>query len=200
MAGIYQADIYCDDCIECIKERLWRESPDGADFETREEWEDSHGFDDERGYDSDEYPKYCGDDEESDSPQHCGSHDDCVNAHVCNDGTKIGYFFGNELTSDGYDYVEETVREDVKSGRTDSVACEVWAPAYGFTDLLDPEADDDCDDYTGGGFIVGEKVHFDGCDDIGTIADIGEDFVLVECNGKTVARDFDEVYPLSDLD
>ncbi len=128
MAGIYNADIFCDDCIEDIKNAIWQASGDHAEFDTREDWEEAKGFDDERAYDSDEYPKYCDDDEESDSPQHCGSHDDCLNPTTCPDGTVVSHCFGNSLTSYGEDYVKEAVRDG------GSVA-ELWREVYYWIDF-----------------------------------------------------------------
>jgi len=142
MAGIYNADIYCDDCIEKIKDdiaqELWdkREGgacPDGTptiDFESCKALNDYLREMDETTYDSGEYPKYASDDEESDSPQHCGSHEDCEYADDLGDGHKIGCFLENPLTSEGYDYVKEAVAEDVRAGCDDSVAVVVWAPFY----------------------------------------------------------------------
>jgi hypothetical protein len=141
MAAIYQADVWCDDCADSIKDRicseLWSdrgnsETPDGtavAEFASRDDLYDHLIFMDERQYDSDEFPKYCDDDEECDCPQHCA---DC------------GYFFGNSLTTDGADYVRETVREDVESGCVDSVACTVWMPYYDWIDYGDVGTCDDC--------------------------------------------------------
>jgi len=120
MCGIYAADIYCDDCIEKIKETLFVESERYAEFETREDWEYSLGYDDERSYDSDDYPKGCCGSDESDCPQHCG---DC------------GEFLFNDLTSDGVDYVREAVNEDRAAGRFDSVACTEWASYYDYIDF-----------------------------------------------------------------
>jgi len=52
---------------------------------------------------------------EADSPQHC----DC-----CNE------FLENPLTNDGYDAVREAITEDARAGRTDSIACTIWADFY----------------------------------------------------------------------
>jgi hypothetical protein len=66
--------------------------------------------------DTNDYPQ--GADEcESDSPDHC---DGC------------GVFLENPLTSDGWEYVRETITADVAAGRYDSVACREWAPFYGY--------------------------------------------------------------------
>ncbi len=150
MAGIYCADIYCDDCTDDIKRRIARElwnspvpriGPDGEDYS---DCDSEHqlcncllGMD-QRDYDSGDYPKDCSDDEESDCPEHCGSHEDCINAGELADGFKYGYCFGNSLTTDGEDYVKEAVRE----GEDGGVAREVWAVEY---DYLDFELETDCD-------------------------------------------------------
>lgn len=132
MAGIYAADIYCDDCIEYIKERVTRdlwaerpesECPDGADclaFADLGELKDYLEGMDERTYDSGDYPKGCYGSSESDCPEHCG---DC------------GEFLENDLTSDGNDYVVEAVNADLAAGCNDSVACTVWAPFYDYLDF-----------------------------------------------------------------
>ena len=69
--------------------------------------------------DSNHYPQYCAGSDEADCPQHC---DGC------------GEFLGNDLTSDGVDYVIQAYREDMESGRTDSVACTVWREFYDWID------------------------------------------------------------------
>lgn len=142
MAGIYNADIFCDSCINGIKEDictdLWSESfgnetPDGVAITDFESWEelDNHLRDmDESLYDSDEYPKYCSDSEESDTPQHCGG---------------CGTFLGNDLTTYGNDYVREAVNEDLESGCTDSVAISEWMPFYDYLDYMEQCAN--CGDY-----------------------------------------------------
>jgi hypothetical protein len=153
MAAIWQADIWCDDCADDVKDRicseLWcnrkdAETPDGtavAEFDSHDDLYDYLASMDEREYDSGDYPKCCGDDEESDSPQHCGGGVDCINAEVLANGDKIGYFFGNALTTDGEDYVRETVIEDALYGYPDSVACTVWMPHYYW---IDYEGVDNC--------------------------------------------------------
>ena len=123
MPAIYQADIWCDDCADKIRNDIFDSHPDRAQFDNRFEWEVSFGFDDERNYDSDEYPKYCPDDAEADCPQHCA---DC------------GDFLENPLTSDGDDYVREAVRADRESGYDD---LSEWA---GFYDYIDFGPEDKC--------------------------------------------------------
>ncbi len=100
MPAIYQADNWCDSCADKIKGDLRAAAGKG-------------GFDfnpgDERTYDSDQYPKYAGDDEESDTPQHCASGAGCLEAEELPDGTRIGAIFG-KLTEVGIAYVVEVVK------------------------------------------------------------------------------------------
>lgn len=108
MGAIYQADVWCDDCARhiCAKIADANEAPANPD--------------DERSFDSDDYPKlYDEENEESDSPQHCAG---------------CGVFMENPLTSEGADYVKETVIEDIENGCTDSVACTEWFPHYDWID------------------------------------------------------------------
>lgn len=66
--------------------------------------------DDEHTYDSDDYPKYMSDDDASDSPMHCGSHETCLEAITLPSGRKVGALLGG-LTEEGVRYVEEYVEE-----------------------------------------------------------------------------------------
>jgi hypothetical protein len=146
MAAIYNADIWCDDCADDIRDRLcdvywareiWDVCPDGtpiSEFSSRKQLDAYLRGMDERHYDSDEYPKFCSDDEESDGPQHCAALGDCVNPTALSDGSKIGFFFGNSLTSYGVEYVKESVYEDLEHGCEDSVAIEIWMDYYDWID------------------------------------------------------------------
>ncbi len=110
MAAIYQADIFCDSCGADIRARL---APTLVGSEI-----------DETTYDSDDYPKFAADDEESDSPQHCGSGETCLEAEELSDGSKVGCLIGTNLTDDGVEYV----REAIKGG---GVVAEFWAEQFG---------------------------------------------------------------------
>jgi len=99
MAYIYCADKYCSDCGARIKEWL-----DKAE-QTPEHPED------ETTFDSDEYPKRCDDDETSDSPQHCGSHGECLNAVTLKSGYKVGCLIGTNLTDVGVAYLKDAIIE-----------------------------------------------------------------------------------------
>jgi hypothetical protein len=98
MAYIYRADVWCDECGEAIRARLTAEGKAPADP------------DDEWSYDSDDFPKRAGDDDESDCPQHCAANEDCINAIELPSGGKVGLLFG-ELTLDGVAYVQEAIEE-----------------------------------------------------------------------------------------
>ncbi len=73
---IYNADIYCEDCGEAIRQQLYQD-PSACVPINR---------DDEESYDSDDFPKgpYPDGGGEADYPQHCGAGPECVNA------TRIG--------------------------------------------------------------------------------------------------------------
>jgi hypothetical protein len=154
MACIYAADIFCDDCADDIRTRiatdLWgerhsAECPDGtpvADFPDYVELTEYLEGMDERTYDSGEYPKWCDGESESDCPEHCGSHADCINAGELADGFKYGYCFGNELTGEGIEYVREAVRD----GEPGGVARELWAVEFDWIDFDERDDDDDYDD------------------------------------------------------
>jgi hypothetical protein len=77
---------------------------------------------DEWSYDSDEYPKHVGNDEESDTPTNCKAGDDCLEADTLPSGRKIGKQFG-ELTTDGVAYLREAI---AKGGEV----AEFWADHY----------------------------------------------------------------------
>jgi|GEM_PF-5424252 len=140
MAAIYQADVWCDGCAEEIKNRLFAEDPKKSTYDNRREWESDKGYDDERLYDSDDYPKYCIDYEESDTPEHCAAGSGCVNAEDVAGFGKVGYFFGNDLTEEGEEYVKEAVRDG-------GPVAELWKEFYDYLDYLDDDDDDDDDEY-----------------------------------------------------
>lgn len=119
---IYNADIYCEDCGEAIKADLIAKgnAPENPDDETT--------------FDSDDFPKGPFEDEASDFPQHCGAGADCLNATVLSDGTKIGVFLENPLTTDGRNYVKEKINEKPNEINR------LWAEHY---DLLPDEDEDD---------------------------------------------------------
>jgi len=126
MSYIYAADLWCDDCGESIRNDIIAEGNAPADP------------DDECSYDSDEFPKGCDGTSEADCPNHCGAHEDCINAITLSDGTKIGVWLENDLTTDGEDYVKEAVKEGGE-------VAELWAEYYDYLDF-EGESEDDGDD------------------------------------------------------
>ena len=120
MAYVYQADLWCDDCGKALRERLVQEGGDAP--------EDP---DDEDSYDSDDFPKGPYPDEDpSDSPSHCGSGAECLNAVLLDDGTEVGAIVSG-LTDEGAYYVRS---------QNDSPCVRAWLDHYGlepFTVYLD---------------------------------------------------------------
>ena len=115
MAYIYRADVWCDDCGRAICERLT--SAGKAPADPANEW----------SYDSDDYPKRAGDDEEADCPQHCAAGGKCLNAVTLPSG-KVGYLFG-ELTQDGVEYVNDAITE-AEEGCGSKEVVELWREYY----------------------------------------------------------------------
>jgi hypothetical protein len=117
MSYIYQADIYCDDCGRDIKE-------DCEKFFKKQREEKKKGIDFyEDREDSDSYPQYVNNDE-SDCPQHCGNHSACSNYIQLSDGSRIGCFLENSLTTDGEEYVRNAHDE------RHSEVTEMWMNYY----------------------------------------------------------------------
>jgi len=116
MSHIYQADVWCDDCAGAISARLGREglAPENPD--------------DERTFDSDEYPKRADDDDEADTPQHCAAGEHCINAVTLPSGEKVGYLFG-ELTAVGVEYVKEAI-EEAAAGLGSREVTDLWQQHY----------------------------------------------------------------------
>jgi len=117
MCYIYQADIWCNNCGEAIRERLIREGH--APTDPNDEW----------SYDSDDFPKRASDNDESDSPQHCAAGENCINAIELPSGSKVGLLFG-ELTSDGIAYVQEANEEAKESCAGCKEIVELWRKHY----------------------------------------------------------------------
>jgi hypothetical protein len=102
---VYQAALLCEECGEKTRVERAALAPENPD--------------DESTYDSDNWPKgpYADGGGEADCPQHC---DVC---HV---------FLENPLTSEGLDYVRETIASALKNPRAklDTPSFEDWAPFY----------------------------------------------------------------------
>lgn len=99
MPAIFEADTWCDSCAEDIRKRIQKE---GNAPENR---------DDETTFDSGEYPKRMEENESADTPQHCGSGADCLEAETLPSGDKIGKLLSDELTCEGIEYVKEYIEQ-----------------------------------------------------------------------------------------
>lgn len=128
---IYAADLWCHACGATIRQDITKEGKAPADP------------DDEHSYDSGEFPKYCSEMDESDSPNHCGANEECLSAIELSDGTKIGALVTESLTTDGEEYVKTAVKKAHESGDTGSVAVEVWQEVFDWIDYELPDDDDD---------------------------------------------------------
>lgn len=104
-AYIFQADLYCSDCAEEIRDRLTKEGNAPEDPS------------DEYSFDSDDFPKgpYGDGGGESDSPQHCAG---------CN------VFLENPLTEEGTSATEDMIIDSLAHGRWDNEALRTWLPYY----------------------------------------------------------------------
>ncbi len=104
-AYIYQADLYCEDCIIQIKGSL------------RDRELEPPNPENEHSFDSDDYPKgpYPNGGGEADSPQHCGS---------------CGLFLENPLTMEGELYVENAVESCIYDRQGDPEIVNKWAVFY----------------------------------------------------------------------
>ena len=117
---IYCADMWCHECGKAIKADIIASGKAPADPT------------DERSFDSDEFPKYCSESDESDCPNHCAAGDECL-AHIeLPDGTKIGALLTESLTTDGAEYVKEAVASCLED---DGVAVLVWKEYYDWIDF-----------------------------------------------------------------
>jgi len=116
VAYIYLADVWCNSCGRAIRKRLKREGL--APENPNDEW----------SFDSDEYPKRAGDDDESDTPQHCANDEHCINAVMLPNGEKVGLLFG-ELTAVGVEYVKEAIAE-AEEGFGSKEVTDLWQQHY----------------------------------------------------------------------
>jgi len=111
---VYNADTYCDSCGEAIRKSLAYLNIDA---------------DDEYSYDSDHYPKFVFGDYPADSPDHCASQKDCLEAIdlreyglednpeilVGAESFKIGALLSDDLTAEGWDYLEDMLNENPRT-------------------------------------------------------------------------------------
>jgi hypothetical protein len=115
MPYVYQADVWCDSCGECIKAELAQAGQAPEDPE------------DESSFDSDEYPKhYDSENEESDTPENCAD-GNCAGGY--------GTFLRSQLTAEGYKYLKNML--DGHGATLPDYARE-WADFYQFSYFEQP--------------------------------------------------------------
>ena len=102
----YNAALWCDSCGAAICKTL------------------NFGKVEDTG-ETNDYPQYADEDNSStDSPSHCDAGPECLEADSLSDGTKVGALIGEQLTTDGEDYV----REAIAGGGL--VATELWSAEW----------------------------------------------------------------------
>jgi hypothetical protein len=100
---MFQGSLYCEDCGQSIQDKI-REAGKAPEDE-----------DDEESFDSDDFPKgrFSGSGGEADSIHHCDSNETCLNAIKLPCGSKIGAWLGNDLTSEGDEWLASSIRESI---------------------------------------------------------------------------------------
>jgi hypothetical protein len=122
-AYVYKAALWCGPCIikTLVAERKAAAGAiDMLPAEALEQIVSTNGFTSESDYDSDDLPKgpYADGGGEADTPQHC---DGC------------GHFLENPLTGDGLIYVEDAIRDSLRTKKLSSAtnnAVVDWAEFY----------------------------------------------------------------------
>ena len=112
---VYAADIYCEACGASIRAQLDQAKQDYPETMGRAIPDDPA---DESSYDSDDYPKgpYPSDQNESDTPQHCGD---------------WGVFLENPLTQAGCQYVASAIMDLFCDDGSNTVVLKEWYEYYG---------------------------------------------------------------------
>ena len=119
---MFQGALYCEDCGQAIQKEIRK---DGRAPEDE---------DDEGSYDSDDFPKgpFGDGGGEADSVHHCDSNEGCLNAIKLPCGSKIGAWLGNDLTSEGAEWLSNSIKEgifrDDEHGRQ---VTRLWRLKYG---------------------------------------------------------------------
>jgi len=102
-AYMFQGSLYCEDCGRDIQDTL------------RKKGKAPENEDNEESFDSDDFPKgpFSGGGGEADSIHHCDSNGECLNAIKLPCGSKIGAWLGNDLTSEGDEWLAGAIRESI---------------------------------------------------------------------------------------
>lgn len=100
---MFQGSLYCEDCGRDIQDKI------------REEGKAPEDESDEESFDSDDFPKgpFSGGGGEADSIHHCDSNETCLNAIELPCKSKIGAWLGNDLTSEGDEWLASSIRESI---------------------------------------------------------------------------------------
>ena len=100
---MFQGALLCEDCGRDVQDNLRKmgKAPEDED--------------DEESFDSDDFPKgpFSDGGGEADSIHHCDSNGECLNAIKLPCGSKIGAWLGNSLTSEGDEWLAESIRESI---------------------------------------------------------------------------------------
>jgi hypothetical protein len=102
-AYMFQGSLYCEDCGRDIQDTL------------RKKGKAPENEDNEESFDSDDFPKgpFGDGGGEADSIHHCDSNGECLNAIKLPCGSKIGAWLGNDLTSEGDEWLAGSIRESI---------------------------------------------------------------------------------------
>ena len=100
---MFQGSLYCEDCGRDIQDKI------------REEGKAPEDESDEESFDSDDFPNgpFSGGGGEADSIHHCDSNETCLNAIELPCKSKIGAWLGNDLTSEGDEWLASSIRESI---------------------------------------------------------------------------------------
>lgn len=154
MVTIYNADVWCEDCGEDLKRQIAKELVKEIQPLLKKKFPKSVvDFPSERladleqaiieicdnsTMDSDDWPQSGYPEEATDSPQHCGAGEDCLNAEELSDGSKVGKLLGTELTEHGVDYLNAML-SDRPSGKNIALH-EFWRGEFHHYDLIEEGA------------------------------------------------------------
>lgn len=162
MIAVYNADVWCEDCAEKIKQSIAKKYVMAMLKNIRSDFShtllgldpiDSHaesyvedltdkliGWLDQlrSSADSDDWPSCGHPTEHTDSPQHCGAAEECEIAEELSDGRKVGALLGTELTEHGVNYLNEMLGEFHESNVS---LHEFWREQFDSYDLIPDPAD-----------------------------------------------------------
>lgn len=100
---MFQGALYCENCGLAIQEKIRKDGKEPEDE------------DDERSFDSDDFPKgpFGDGGGEADSVHHCDSNERCLNAIELPCGSKIGAWLGNDLTGEGAEWLSNSIKKSM---------------------------------------------------------------------------------------